>query len=139
MPLRIFNCSRIKHQLPPHATFRACHCRFTENETFTEAFTLHVRLLDSDCNIIQVGATALEVHEFYGVSNLVDRNVLSFDFDQSSNLDCMVRVATQETFLPAHGRLVMGKLSMDQARGDNPHKSSKLPFAVMFWFAFKLK
>ncbi|XP_078251766.1 FRAS1-related extracellular matrix protein 1a [Rhinoraja longicauda] len=97
--------------------------RFTENETFTEAFTLRVRLLDSDCNIVQVGATALEVPEFYGVSNLVDRNVLSFNFDKSSNLDCMVRVATQETFLPAYGRLVMGKLSMEQARGDNPHKS----------------
>ncbi|XP_059830668.1 FRAS1-related extracellular matrix protein 1a isoform X1 [Hypanus sabinus] len=94
--------------------------RFTENETYTETFTLQVRLLDSDCNIIHLGATSLEVPEFYSLSNPIDRNVVLFDFDKSMNLDCIVRVATQETLLPAHGHLVMGKISVGQARGDHP-------------------
>ncbi|XP_062905194.1 FRAS1-related extracellular matrix protein 1a isoform X2 [Mobula hypostoma] len=94
--------------------------RFTENETYTETFTLQVRLLDSDCNIIHLGATSLEVPEFYSLSNPIDRNVVLFDFDKSMNLDCIVRVATQETLLPAHGHLVMGKISAEQARGDHP-------------------
>ncbi|XP_051875456.1 FRAS1-related extracellular matrix protein 1a isoform X2 [Pristis pectinata] len=94
--------------------------RFTENETYTETFTLQVRLLDSDCNIIQLGATSLEVPEFYSLSNPIDRNVLLFDYDKSMNLDCIVRVASQEMLLPAHGHLVMGEISTEQARGDHP-------------------
>ncbi|XP_069777597.1 FRAS1-related extracellular matrix protein 1a [Narcine bancroftii] len=94
--------------------------RFTENETFTETFILHVQLLDSDCNIIQLGAIPLEVPEFYGLSNPIDRNVLLFDYDKSMNLDCVVRVATQETFLPAHGHLVLDDFTTELTRGDQP-------------------
>ncbi|XP_067886857.1 FRAS1-related extracellular matrix protein 1a [Heterodontus francisci] len=95
--------------------------RFTETETFTETFILNVRLLDSDCNIIQLGSTPLEVTEFYGLSNTIDKNVLTFVYDMAMNLDCTVRVATQETLLPAYGQLVMGQLPKGQARGDQPH------------------
>ncbi|XP_067839790.1 FRAS1-related extracellular matrix protein 1a isoform X3 [Heptranchias perlo] len=95
--------------------------RFTETETFTETFILNIRLLDSDCNIIQLGSTPLEVPEFYGLSNTIDKNVLTFDYDKAMNLDCTVRVATQETFLPAYGQLVTGELSKGQARGDQRH------------------
>ncbi|GCB77756.1 hypothetical protein scyTo_0020031, partial [Scyliorhinus torazame] len=95
--------------------------RFTETETFTETFILKVRLLDSDCNIIQLGSTPLEVPEFYGLSNTIDKNVLTFVYDTVMNLDCTVRLATHESLLPAFGQLVTGQLPKGQARGDQPH------------------
>ncbi|XP_078426640.1 FRAS1-related extracellular matrix protein 1a isoform X1 [Cetorhinus maximus] len=106
--------------------------RFTETETFTETFNLKVRLLDSDCNIIHLGSTPLEVPEFYGLSNAIDKNVLTFAYDTVMNLDCTVRVATQETLLPAYGQIVVGQLPREQVRGNQPHsflrirKKSKL-------------
>ncbi|XP_048451321.1 FRAS1-related extracellular matrix protein 1a isoform X2 [Rhincodon typus] len=95
--------------------------RFTETETFTETFILKVHLLDSDCNIIQLGSTSLEVPEFYGFSNVIDRNVLTFVYDVAMNLDCTVQVTTQDMLLPAYGQLVMGQPPEGPARGDQPH------------------
>ncbi|XP_060694769.1 FRAS1-related extracellular matrix protein 1a isoform X2 [Hemiscyllium ocellatum] len=95
--------------------------RFTETETFTETFILKVHLLDSDCNIIQLGSTSLEVPEFYGFSNIIDRNVLTFVYDVAMNLDCTVHITTQDTLLPAYGQLVMGKPPEGPARGDQPN------------------
>ncbi|RMC19339.1 hypothetical protein DUI87_03948 [Hirundo rustica rustica] len=56
--------------------------RFTETETFVETFTLHVKLLEPDCNIIKMRFHALEVPEFYGLSRVIDKNVLTFDYDR---------------------------------------------------------
>ncbi|XP_072442991.1 FRAS1-related extracellular matrix protein 1a isoform X1 [Chiloscyllium punctatum] len=95
--------------------------RFTETETFTETFILKVHLLDSDCNIIQLGSTSLEVPEFYGFSNIIDRNVLTFVYDAAMNLDCTVHITIQDTLLPAYGQLVMGKPPEGPARGDQPN------------------
>uniref|UniRef100_H2ZSC5 FRAS1 related extracellular matrix 1 n=1 Tax=Latimeria chalumnae TaxID=7897 RepID=H2ZSC5_LATCH len=94
--------------------------RFTETETFTETFLLRVTLIDADCNIIKLGSKPLEVPEFYGLSNVIDRNVLMFDYDRKLNLECTVRVATLESLLPAHGQLVIGELLKEEPHGDQP-------------------
>ncbi|XP_075383533.1 FRAS1-related extracellular matrix protein 1 isoform X3 [Mycteria americana] len=94
--------------------------RFTENETFVETFTLHVQLLEPDCNIIKMRSRALEVAEYYGLSRVIDKNVLAFDYDRKINLDCTISIASSETHLPAHGQLITGEAQQDQLRGDQP-------------------
>ncbi|XP_010158210.1 PREDICTED: FRAS1-related extracellular matrix protein 1 [Eurypyga helias] len=94
--------------------------RFTETETFVETFTLHVQLLEPDCNIIKMRSRALEVPEYYGVSRVIDKNVLTFDYDRKMNLDCTISTAPSETNLPAHGQLITGEVHQEQLRGDQP-------------------
>ncbi|NXW50503.1 FREM1 protein, partial [Nyctiprogne leucopyga] len=94
--------------------------RFTETETFVETFTLHVQLLEPDCNIIKMRSHALEVPEYYGLSRVIDKNVLAFDYDRKINLDCTISIASSETHLPAHGQLVAGEVQQEQLRGDRP-------------------
>ncbi|XP_039585926.1 FRAS1-related extracellular matrix protein 1 [Passer montanus] len=94
--------------------------RFTETETFVETFTLHVQLLEPDCNIIKMRSHALEVPEYYGLSRVIDKNVLTFDYDRKINLDCTISIISSETHLPAHGQLITGKVQQGQFRGDQP-------------------
>uniref|UniRef100_A0A8C3K890 FRAS1 related extracellular matrix 1 n=1 Tax=Calidris pygmaea TaxID=425635 RepID=A0A8C3K890_9CHAR len=94
--------------------------RFTETETFVETFTLHVKLLEPDCNIIKMRSRALEVPEYYGLSRAIDKNVLSFDYDRKINLDCTISIASSETHLPAYGQLITGEVQQEQLRGDQP-------------------
>ncbi|KAK2852025.1 hypothetical protein Q5P01_008301 [Channa striata] len=70
--------------------------RFTETETYMEQFSLHVDIMDPECNMIRLGPKPLEVPEFYGLSNLHD------------------------THLPAHGQLVTGEPEKATKRGDEP-------------------
>ncbi|XP_075682835.1 FRAS1-related extracellular matrix protein 1 [Rhinoderma darwinii] len=95
--------------------------RFTETQTFTENFILRVKLVEPDCNIIKLGPKKLEVTEFYGLSNIIDKNTLSFDNEERMNLECSVRVTSLESHLPAHGQLVTGDPVKEQPRGDHPH------------------
>uniref|UniRef100_A0A8C8E7P8 FRAS1-related extracellular matrix protein 1 n=1 Tax=Otus sunia TaxID=257818 RepID=A0A8C8E7P8_9STRI len=94
--------------------------RFTETETFIETFTLHVQLLEPDCNIIKMRSSALEVPEYYGLSTVIDKNILTFDYDRKINLDCTISIASLETHLPAHGQLIIGDVQQEQLRGDQP-------------------
>uniref|UniRef100_A0A8C5TU75 FRAS1 related extracellular matrix 1 n=1 Tax=Malurus cyaneus samueli TaxID=2593467 RepID=A0A8C5TU75_9PASS len=94
--------------------------RFTETETFVETFTLHVQLLEPDCNIIKMRSHALEVPEYYGLSRVIDKNLLTFDYDRKINLDCSISIISSETGLPAHGQLVTRKVQREQFRGDQP-------------------
>ncbi|XP_073491759.1 FRAS1-related extracellular matrix protein 1 isoform X1 [Aquarana catesbeiana] len=94
--------------------------RFTENETITENFILRVKLVEPDCNIINLGPKKLEVTEFYGLSNVIDKNILTLDYEKRMNLECTIRVATIESHLPAHGQLVTGDPVKEQPRGDHP-------------------
>uniref|UniRef100_A0A8C9F6G4 FRAS1 related extracellular matrix 1 n=1 Tax=Pavo cristatus TaxID=9049 RepID=A0A8C9F6G4_PAVCR len=94
--------------------------RFTENETFVETFTLHVQLLEPDCNIIKMRSRALEVPEYYGLSRAIDKNILTFDYNRKMNLECTISIASSETHLPAHGQLIMGDVRQEQLRGDQP-------------------
>ncbi|XP_054253766.1 FRAS1-related extracellular matrix protein 1 isoform X2 [Indicator indicator] len=94
--------------------------RFTEMETFVETFTLHVQLLEPDCNIIKMHSRALEVPEYYGLSRVIDKNVLTFDYDRKMNLDCTISIASSETHLPGHGQLITGEMQQKQLHGDKP-------------------
>ncbi|NXS94485.1 FREM1 protein, partial [Jacana jacana] len=94
--------------------------RFTETETFVEPFTLHVKLLEPDCNIIKMRSHALEVPEYYGLSRTIDKNVLTFDYDRKINLDCTISIASSETHLPAYGQLITREVQQEQLRGDQP-------------------
>ncbi|TRZ17332.1 hypothetical protein HGM15179_009781 [Zosterops borbonicus] len=94
--------------------------RFTETETFVETFTLHVKLLEPDCNIIKMRSRALEVPEYYGLSRVIDKNVLTFDYDRKINLDCTISIISSETHLPAHGQLISRKVQQEQFRGEQP-------------------
>uniref|UniRef100_A0A8C9VSQ3 Fras1 related extracellular matrix 1a n=1 Tax=Scleropages formosus TaxID=113540 RepID=A0A8C9VSQ3_SCLFO len=95
--------------------------RFTEMETYTEIFFLHVEIQEPDCNIIHLGPRTLEVPEFYSVSDKLNGNVLSFHYERRHNLECNVRIATHDTHLPAHGHLVTGEPEKLEPRGDEPH------------------
>ncbi|XP_061108114.1 FRAS1-related extracellular matrix protein 1a isoform X1 [Conger conger] len=94
--------------------------RFTDTDTYTEVFYLNVKILEPDCNVIKLGPRILAVPEFYGLSDPLDGNVLSFHYEHRPNLECTVRVSTQETHLPAHGQLVIGELEKLEPRGDEP-------------------
>ncbi|XP_013821355.2 PREDICTED: FRAS1-related extracellular matrix protein 1 isoform X1 [Capra hircus] len=95
--------------------------RFTETDTFTETFTLRVYLLEPDCNIIRVSDDALEVSEFYGLSRVIDKNLLRFDYERMASLECTVRLDPVGTQLPAHGQLVLVEPQLEEPRGDQPH------------------
>ncbi|XP_060093251.1 FRAS1-related extracellular matrix protein 1 isoform X1 [Heteronotia binoei] len=94
--------------------------RFTEVETFTETFTLHVQLLEPDCNIIKMIPNALEVPEFHGLSNVINKNIITLNYNRMINLECTISLISLETFLPAHGQLVIGEAKEEEPRGDQP-------------------
>ncbi|XP_006864569.1 PREDICTED: FRAS1-related extracellular matrix protein 1 [Chrysochloris asiatica] len=95
--------------------------RFTETDTFTETFILRVYLLEPDCNIIRMSNNVLEVSEFYGLSRVIDKNVLSFDYGGVANLECTIKLDPVGTWLPAHGQMVLVEPGPEEPRGDQPH------------------
>nr|XP_008101362.1 PREDICTED: FRAS1-related extracellular matrix protein 1 isoform X1 [Anolis carolinensis] len=98
--------------------------RFTETETYTEIFTLRVKLLEPDCNIIKMSSIALEVPEFHGLSNVINKNVIILDYNKNMNLECMISLNSVETFLPSSGQLVIGEAKEEEPRGDHPQSFS---------------
>ncbi|XP_052573513.1 FRAS1-related extracellular matrix protein 1 isoform X5 [Peromyscus californicus insignis] len=95
--------------------------RFTETDTFMETFLFRVHLVEPDCNIIRLSSNMLEVTEFYGLSQAIDKNLLQFDYDRTANLDCTIRLDPMGTQLPAHGKLVVLNRKPEGPRGDQPH------------------
>uniref|UniRef100_A0A3B3D2I5 Fras1 related extracellular matrix 1a n=1 Tax=Oryzias melastigma TaxID=30732 RepID=A0A3B3D2I5_ORYME len=93
---------------------------FTETETYMEVFSLHVEIMDPECSIIKLGPKSLEVPEFYGLSDAVDGNVVSFHYERRSNLECSIHISIHDTHLPAHGQLVTGEPEKATTRGDEP-------------------
>ncbi|KAJ7335466.1 hypothetical protein JRQ81_013407 [Phrynocephalus forsythii] len=94
--------------------------RFTETETFTESVTLAVQLLEPDCNTIKMGSSVLEVPEFHGLSNIINKNIITLDYNWKMNLECTISLISSETFLPSHGQLVVGESKGEEPRGDQP-------------------
>ncbi|MED6245433.1 FRAS1- extracellular matrix protein 1, partial [Ataeniobius toweri] len=94
--------------------------RFTETETYMEVFTLHVDIIATECNIIKMGPKSLHVSEFYGLSDAIDGNMVSFHYEKKSNLECTIHLSHQESHLPAHGQLVTGDPERATKRGDEP-------------------
>ncbi|XP_070598646.1 FRAS1-related extracellular matrix protein 1 isoform X1 [Erythrolamprus reginae] len=97
--------------------------RFTETDTVTETVILLVKIHEPDCNIIKMSSIALEVPEFHGLSNIINKNIITLDYDRKINLECTIRLNSLETFLPAHGQLVMGDIKEEVPRGDQPQSS----------------
>nr|XP_019594742.1 PREDICTED: FRAS1-related extracellular matrix protein 1 isoform X1 [Rhinolophus sinicus]XP_019594743.1 PREDICTED: FRAS1-related extracellular matrix protein 1 isoform X1 [Rhinolophus sinicus]XP_019594744.1 PREDICTED: FRAS1-related extracellular matrix protein 1 isoform X1 [Rhinolophus sinicus]XP_019594745.1 PREDICTED: FRAS1-related extracellular matrix protein 1 isoform X1 [Rhinolophus sinicus] len=95
--------------------------RFTETDTFVETFILRVYLLEPDCNIIRTSNNVLEVSKFYGLSQAIDKNLVSFDYDRTAPLECTVRLDPVGTQLPAHGQMVVVEPRPEEPRGDQPH------------------
>ncbi|XP_051918157.1 FRAS1-related extracellular matrix protein 1a isoform X2 [Hippocampus zosterae] len=93
--------------------------RFTETDTYTEVFSLHVDIVEPDCSIIKLGPQFLQV-PFYGISADVDGNVLSLHYEKRSSLECSIHLNSHDTNLPAHGQLVTGKPKEAVKRGDEP-------------------
>lgn len=94
--------------------------RFNETDTYMEVFTLHVQIVKPDCSIIKLGPTALEVPDFYGLSNAVDGNVVSFHYERRPSLECSIHLTRHDTHLPARGQLVTGETEKMPKRGDEP-------------------
>uniref|UniRef100_A0A671UBT3 Fras1 related extracellular matrix 1a n=1 Tax=Sparus aurata TaxID=8175 RepID=A0A671UBT3_SPAAU len=94
--------------------------RFTETETHMEVFSLHVDIMEPECSIIKLGPKSLEVPEFYGLSDVVDGNVVSFHYERRSSLECSIHLSGHDTHLPAHGQLVTGEPERAMKRGDEP-------------------
>nr|XP_056704812.1 FRAS1-related extracellular matrix protein 1 [Euleptes europaea] len=94
--------------------------RFTEMETFTETFTLHIQLLEPDCNIIKMTPNALEVPEFRGLSNVINKNIITLNYNRKINVECTISLISLETFLPAHGQLVTEEAKEEGPHGDHP-------------------
>ncbi|XP_066577018.1 FRAS1-related extracellular matrix protein 1a [Amia ocellicauda] len=105
--------------------------RFTEMETVTEVFVLRVELTEPDCSVIKLGPRALEVPEFYGLSEALDGNTLSFHYERRPGLECTVRINTHDAYLPAHGQLVIGEPERPEPRGDVPHSFVSLRQRIM--------
>ncbi|RVE60115.1 hypothetical protein OJAV_G00177700 [Oryzias javanicus] len=94
--------------------------RFTETETYMEAFSLRVEIMDPECSLIKLGPKSLEVPEFYGLSDALDGNVVSFHYERRSNLECSIHISIHDIQLPAHGQLVTGEPEKATTRGDEP-------------------
>ncbi|KAF7649534.1 hypothetical protein LDENG_00139980 [Lucifuga dentata] len=94
--------------------------RFTKTETYIEVFSIRVDILEPECNIIKLGPKFLEVPEFYGLSDAVDGNVVSFHYERRSNLECNIHLDSHDSHLPAHGQLVTGEPDKPTKRGDEP-------------------
>uniref|UniRef100_A0A3Q3X746 FRAS1-related extracellular matrix protein 1 n=1 Tax=Mola mola TaxID=94237 RepID=A0A3Q3X746_MOLML len=94
--------------------------RFTETETYTEFFSLHIDILEPECSIIKLGPKSLKVPEFCSLSDPVDGNVVSVHYEKRTNLECTIHLTSQDTHLPAHGQLVTGEPEKARKRGDEP-------------------
>lgn len=100
--------------------------RLTESETYMEVFTLHIDILEPDCNLIRLGSKPLQVPEFYGLSDSINGNVLALHFEKRSSLECSIHLRSHDTPLPRHGRLVTGEPQQAAKRGDEPESFIQL-------------
>lgn len=76
--------------------------------------------MEPECTIIKLGPKFLKVPEFYGLSDVVDGNVVSFHYEKRPSLECSILLNAQDTHLPAHGQVVTGEPEITAKRGDEP-------------------
>ncbi|XP_061489211.1 FRAS1-related extracellular matrix protein 1-like isoform X3 [Rhineura floridana] len=80
--------------------------RFSELETIVEIFVLRVEIRSPKSSLVQFGQVSLEVPEFFGISQLIDRNILSFKYNGLGKV-CTVRIMSSELLFPAVGQVVV--------------------------------
>uniref|UniRef100_W5LF34 Fras1 related extracellular matrix 1b n=1 Tax=Astyanax mexicanus TaxID=7994 RepID=W5LF34_ASTMX len=78
--------------------------RFTDSETFTETFLLKVQVVGPQKSLIEFGSVPLVVQAFYGLSNAIDSQVLTFS--TQPNVVCIVRLLSSEMNVPMLGQVV---------------------------------
>ncbi|KAG7255819.1 hypothetical protein CRUP_017528 [Coryphaenoides rupestris] len=104
----------LQFDIPRHGD--SCKVEVVANEPITQ----RVGKLTPECSVIKLGPKSLEVPEFYGLSDVLDGNVVSFRYERRSSLECSVQLGSQATPLPVHGQLVIGDPEEPTKRGDEP-------------------
>ncbi|XP_023221594.1 FRAS1-related extracellular matrix protein 1-like [Centruroides sculpturatus] len=80
---------------------------FQENATLSERFSVVFNILNLPYNVTQT-INPLTVKEFFGLSNLIDDNVLKFKYSKSNGAVCKARFTSFQSKRPAHGQIVVG-------------------------------
>ncbi|XP_053105510.1 FRAS1-related extracellular matrix protein 1-like isoform X2 [Hemicordylus capensis] len=95
--------------------------RFTELKTIVEKFILHIEIRSPKASLIQFGQIPLEVPDFFGVSQPIDKNVMTFKYGGLGKA-CTVRIMSSELHFPAVGQLVAEDLKIQKSDelSDNP-------------------
>ncbi|KAM9365122.1 FRAS1-related extracellular matrix protein 1b [Pholidichthys leucotaenia] len=78
--------------------------RFTSSDTLIETVVLKIWVVDSMSSVVELGNTPLVVPQFHGLSNAIDRSVLTIH--ATADLLCTIRLMTSDTSVPAVGRVV---------------------------------
>ncbi|XP_059839500.1 FRAS1-related extracellular matrix protein 1b [Hypanus sabinus] len=82
--------------------------RFTESQTSMETFFLNVKITEPISSLIRFGLVGIQVQQFYGISNPIDKSVVSFKYNVNNvGAICTVTILSTEVLLPAHGQLVV--------------------------------
>lgn len=74
-----------------------------------ETVVLPVRVVDSSSGLVVLGSTPLLVPQAYGLSNIIDPEVL--EIQTRADLICTVRLLNADTGVPSLGQLVRGEES----------------------------
>ncbi|XP_069794621.1 FRAS1-related extracellular matrix protein 1b [Narcine bancroftii] len=82
--------------------------RFTESQTLMETFLLNVQIIEPKSSLIRFGLVGLQVQQFYGISNPIDKSVVSFKYNvNSTSAICTVSILSTEVLFPANGQVVV--------------------------------
>uniref|UniRef100_A0A803TDN2 Calx-beta domain-containing protein n=1 Tax=Anolis carolinensis TaxID=28377 RepID=A0A803TDN2_ANOCA len=97
--------------------------RFTSLETIVETFVIYVKIRNSSSSLVEFGHIPLEVPHFFGLSQPIDRSILSFRYNGFAKI-CTVRIVSSESQFPAVGQLI-AEDPKTQNEGDfHPHLSN---------------
>uniref|UniRef100_H2YA41 C-type lectin domain-containing protein n=1 Tax=Ciona savignyi TaxID=51511 RepID=H2YA41_CIOSA len=92
------------------------------NATVQETVIIHIRILNSRCDIIQINDVPLRVERNTKFSNPINRDVMEFDYDRDFDTECEVRVIYEGLYeFPAQGQLVRSDNSTETANTEQPH------------------
>ncbi|XP_060629597.2 FRAS1-related extracellular matrix protein 1-like isoform X2 [Anolis sagrei] len=80
--------------------------RFTPLETMVETFVIDVKIRNPSSSLAEFGHVPLEVPHFFGISQPIDRNILSFRYNGFAKI-CTIRIMSSESQFPAVGQLIV--------------------------------
>ncbi|KAJ6662587.1 hypothetical protein lerEdw1_011724 [Lerista edwardsae] len=98
--------------------------RFTELETILETFILHIKIRNPKSSLIQFGQISLEVPDFFGISQPIDKNILTFKYNGLGKA-CTVRIMSAELQFPVAGQLVIEDLKKQTSEDFPVHTTLK--------------
>nr|XP_018668634.1 FRAS1-related extracellular matrix protein 1 isoform X2 [Ciona intestinalis] len=91
------------------------------NETVQETVLVHITILNSRCDIIQINEVPLRVERTTSVSNPINRDVMEFHYDRDFDTICEVQIMYEGLYdFPAHGELVKTANSTDEHELTSP-------------------